>query len=279
MSQSNPRKPIPQPTRRGEFWAGVRDTLPLEIGGIPFGFIFGALALNSGFSPLAAMGLSLFVFAGSSQFISANLVAGGAALWVIVFTTFIVNVRHALYSATLSPHMKHLSQRWLLPLGFWLTDETFVIAVARYTAHDQSPYKHWYHLGSSLCMYISWNVSTLIGIVAGQTIPDLSKWGFDFALYVTFIGMLIPLIKSRPVLLATVVAGLSAVLFHGLPNQIGLIVAALIGVAAGVIAENLTPSPQPDLRSSPEFKGEGLQDVPVSESSPSDTSYELSTND
>ncbi|MBZ0286076.1 MAG: AzlC family ABC transporter permease, partial [Anaerolineae bacterium] len=188
-----------QPTRRSEFWAGVRDTFPLVVGAAPFGLIFGALAINSGFSPLGAMGMSLFVFAGSAQFICATLVAGGAALWVIVFTTFIVNVRHALYSATLSPHMKHLPQKWLLPLGFWLTDETFVVVVARYNAHDQSPYKHWYHLGSSLFMYINWNVCTLISIVAGQTIPDLSQWGLDFALYVTFIGMLIPLIKSRPV--------------------------------------------------------------------------------
>lgn len=232
-----------QPTRRSEFWAGVRDTFPLVVGAAPFGFIFGALAINSGFSTLGAMGMSLFVFAGSAQFIGATLVAGGAALWVIVFTTFIVNVRHALYSATLSPHMKHLPQRWLLPLGFWLTDETFVVVVARYNADDQSRYKHWYHLGSSLFMYINWNVCTLIGIVAGQTIPDLSKWGLDFALYVTFIGMLIPLIKSRPVLLSAVVGGLSAVLFHGLPNQMGLIVAALLGVAAGVIAENVLPKP------------------------------------
>ena len=229
-------------TRRSEFWAGARDTLPLEVGAIPFGFIFGTLAVNSGFSPLGAMGLSLFVFAGSAQFIGATLTGAGAALWVIVFTTFIVNLRHALYSATLSPHMKHLPQKWLLPLGFWLTDETFVIAVQRYNQDDKSPYKHWYHLGSAVIMYIGWNVCTLIGIVAGQTIPDLSKWGLDFALYVTFIGMLIPLIKTRPVLLAAVVGGLGAVLFHGLPNQMGLIVAALLGVTAGVVAEHFLPA-------------------------------------
>jgi 4-azaleucine resistance transporter AzlC len=254
-------------TRRSEFLAGVRDTLPVDIGAIPFGFIFGTLAVNSGFSPLGAMGLSLFVFAGSAQFIGATLAGSGAALWVIVFTTFIVNLRHALYSATLSPHMKHLPQKWLLPLGFWLTDETFVIVVQRYNRDDNSPYKHWYHLGSSLLMYVNWSACTLIGIMAGQAIPDLSNWGLDFALYVTFIGMLIPLIKTRPVLLAAVVGGLSAVLFNGLPNQMGLIVAALLGVAAGVIAEYLTPSPQP---LSPEFKGEGLQDAAVSESASSD---------
>jgi 4-azaleucine resistance transporter AzlC len=244
MTQAD--KPAPQPTRRSEFWAGVRDTLPLELGAVPFGIVFGVLALNSGFSPLGAMGLSLFVFAGSSQLIGVNLVAGGASLWVIVLTTFIVNVRHALYSATLSPFMKHLPQRWLLPLGFWLTDETFVLVVNRYGAHDQSPYKHWYHLGSALFMYINWAACTLIGIVAGQSIPDMSNWGLDFAMYVTFLGMLIPLIKNRPILLAAVVGGLSAVLFHGLPNQMGLLVAALLGVAAGMIGETLFPEPAAD---------------------------------
>lgn len=113
-----------------------------------FAIIFGALAVNSGLSPAAAMGFSIFVFAGSSQFIGSNLVRQGVGIPLIVFTTFIVNVRHALYSATLAPHMKHLPQRWLLPLGFWLTDETFVIVITRYNQPDTSPFKHWYHLGS-----------------------------------------------------------------------------------------------------------------------------------
>src|SRR5512141_81178 len=98
-------------TRRSELIAGIRDTLPLEVGGIPFAIIFGALAVNSGLSPAAAMGFSLFVYAGSSQLIGANLVSQAVSIPLIVFTTFIVNVRHALYSATLAPHMKHLSQR------------------------------------------------------------------------------------------------------------------------------------------------------------------------
>jgi 4-azaleucine resistance transporter AzlC len=254
-------------TKRSEFIAGMRDTLPLEIGAVPFGIVFGVLALNSGFSPLGAMGLSLFVFAGSSQFIGATLTGAGAALWVIVFTTFIVNLRHALYSATLSPHMKHLSQKWLLPLGFWLTDETFVMVAARYNRDDNSPYKHWYHLGSSVFMYVNWAACTLIGIVAGQAIPDLSNWGLDFAMYVTFIGMLIPLIKTRPVLLAAVVGGLTAVLFNGLPNQMGLIVAALSGVAAGVIAERFLPETK---SLSSELKADGLTDRPASNSPSSD---------
>jgi 4-azaleucine resistance transporter AzlC len=228
---------MPAPTRRSEFWAGARSMIPLVIGAVPFGFIFGVTAINSGITPLGAMGMSLFVFAGSSQFIAAQLVGQGAGLALIILTTAIVNIRHALYSATLAPHMKHLSQRWLLPLGFWLTDETFVMVVARYNRDDASPYKHWYHLGSSLALYINWQLSTFIGLIAGQQIPDLRRLGLDFALVVTFIGMVVPQLRQRPMLMAAAVAGISAVLLYGLPNQAWLVVSTLLGVGAGVLAD------------------------------------------
>jgi 4-azaleucine resistance transporter AzlC len=232
-------------TRRSEFIGGIRDTLPLEVGAIPFGIIFGALAVNSGLSPAAAMGFSLFVFAGSSQFIGSNLVAQGVGIPLIVFTTFIVNVRHALYGATLAPHMKHLSQRWLLPLGFLLTDETFVVVISRYNQPDKSPFKHWYHLGSSIFMYLNWNFWTFIGIVAGQSVPDLSQYGLAFAMDVTFIGMIMPQLKNRPMVLAALVAGLSAVALNNVPNKLGLIIAVFIGIAVGIIAETLTGETAP----------------------------------
>lgn len=228
-------------TRRQEFLNGMRDTIPLVIGALPFGIIFGALAVSNGISPLGAMGMSVFVFAGSAQFIAAGMVKEGVGVLVIIITTLVVNLRHALYSATLAPYVKHLSQRWLLPLAFWLTDESFVVVVGRYGKDDNSPYKHWYYFGSALLMYVNWQLCTLIGVVAGQSIPDMSSWGLDFALYVTFIGMLIPLIKNRPMLIATVVAGLSAVAFYDLPNKLGLFVAAVVGVVAGMIAEAMMP--------------------------------------
>ena len=232
-------------TRGSEFIGGIRDTLPLEVGAIPFGIIFGALAVNSGLSPAAAMGFSLFVFAGSSQFIGSNLVAQGVGIPLIVFTTFIVNVRHALYGATLAPHMKHLSQRWLLPLGFLLTDETFVVVITRYNQPDKSPFKHWYHLGSSIFMYLNWNFWTFVGIVAGQSVPDLSQYGLAFAMDVTFIGMIMPQLKNRPMVLAALVAGLSAVALNNVPNKLGLIIAVFIGIAVGIIAETLTGETTP----------------------------------
>ena len=104
-------------SRRSEFVAGMKATIPLIVGAIPFGIIFGAVAVNAGISPMAAQAMSLFVFAGSAQFVAAGLVAGGAGLIIIILTTFVVNVRHGLYSMSLAPHVKQLPQRWLLPLG------------------------------------------------------------------------------------------------------------------------------------------------------------------
>ena len=218
-------------TKKEEFFAGVRDTFPLVVGAIPFGIIFGALAVTSGLSAGATMAMSAFVFAGSAQFVASGLVASGAGVFLIVLTTFIVNLRHALYSATLAPHMRALPQRWLLPLGFWLTDESFVVVIRRYTEPDNSPLKHWYFLGSALFMYSNW-----------QAIPDPASWGLDFAMVVTFIGMLVPIVTSRPLLISVVTAGAAAVLANSLPNRLGIIVASLAGIIAGVAAERILVS-------------------------------------
>lgn len=226
-------------SRRDEFWRGVRATAPLVVGAIPFGILFGALAVNSGLSTGAAVAMSAFVFAGSSQFIAAGLYGSGAGLAIIVLTTFVVNLRHSLYSVTLAPHMKHLPQRWLAPLAFWLTDESFVVVAERYRQRDASPYKHWFYLGSAVFMYLNWNLCTWIGILAGQRLPNPADWGLDFALIVTFIGMVTPGLRSRPVIASVLAAGIAAIALVGLPNRLGLIAAALIGVAAGMVVERL----------------------------------------
>lgn len=229
---------IPKRNPREEFIGGIKATIPLTIGGIPFGIIFGALAITSGISPAGAVGMSMLVFAGSAQFIATGLVAAGTDVLFIILTTFVVNARHALYSATLAPYVKHLPHQWLLPLGFLLTDETFVITITRYHQPDESPHKHWYYLGSAVSMYVVWQLSTLLGIVAGSAIPDPAGWGLDFAMSVTFIGMLVPMIRTRPALAAVLVASITAVLTYSLPNQLYLIVSALAGVVAGVLSES-----------------------------------------
>jgi 4-azaleucine resistance transporter AzlC len=231
--QSTPRGTSP----KSEFLAGFRDTFPLVVGAIPFGIIYGALAITSGLSAAATLALSVFVFAGASQFVAVGLVASGVGIGLIIITTFIVNVRHALYGATLSPYMKSLPHRWLLPLGFWLTDESFLVTIRRYKEPDVSPYKHWYFLGSAIFMYGNWQICTYVGMRAGQAIPDPGSWGLDFAMVVTFIGMLVPLVRGKPVVATVLAASITSLAVNDLPNQMGLIVAAVTGIVVGSIVE------------------------------------------
>jgi 4-azaleucine resistance transporter AzlC len=208
--------------------------------------IFGALAVNYGLSPAAALGMSAFVFAGSSQFVAANMVYGGASIPFIVLTTFVVNLRHALYAATLAPYVRHLAQPWLVLLGFWLTDESFLVVINRYQQPDVSSYKHWFYFGSALFMYTNWQAWTLIGIVARRSIENPSRLGLDFALVVTFIGMITPMMRARPALFAAIAAGFTAVSANGLENRLGLLVAALVGIAVGIVTERSLVSPHTD---------------------------------
>ena len=230
----------PCPSRSGEFWRGVLDTLPMMFGAAPFGLIFGTLAASSGLSPGGALGMSLIVFAGSSQFIALSLLAGKASLLVLVLTTFVVNLRHALYSASLLPHVAKLNQGWRALLAFWLTDETFAVVQLRYGAADDSPYKHWFQFGSGLSMYLNWFLWTLAGVLLGQTIPQLQHLGLEFAMAATFTGIVVPLLRNRPMIVAALVAAGVALLGRGLPYKLGLMLAALAGVVAGMALEGRT---------------------------------------
>lgn len=222
---------------RHEFLRGAKDTLPMIVGAIPFGIIFGALATTAGLSVPAILGLSLFVFAGSSQFVAAGLVAQGTGVALIIFTTFVVNLRHGLYSASLGPYLKNLSQRWVLPLAFWLTDESYAVVIKRYREADQSANKHWYYLGSAVLMYVNWQICTVIGIVTGQSLAGISDWGLEIAMVVSFIGIVVPLIITVPMLACALVAGIVALAAHSLPNQLGLMLGALAGIASGWLLE------------------------------------------
>ncbi len=234
-----------QASRRSEFLAGARDSLPMLIGAAPFGMIFGALAEQSGVSTLGALAMSALVFAGSSQFIALTLFKGHAALGVIWLTTLIVNLRHALYSVTLLPHVGKLSQRWRLPLAFGLTDETFAVVQHRYNSHDPSPYKHWYYLGSVLAMYSNWQLWTAAGLILGQSVKGLENLGLDFAMVATFVGIVVPMLKTPAMRWAALAAAVVALAAHGLPYKLGLMLAALAGVVTGVWCES-RPTPRQD---------------------------------
>jgi 4-azaleucine resistance transporter AzlC len=222
-------------TRKQEFWSGVRDEAPILMGVIPFGLLFGALATSAQLSSLAAQAMSSIVFAGASQFIAAQLVGTGSSGLVILMVVFVVNLRHALYSASVAPHVKSLSTGWKMLLAYLLTDEAYAVTIMHYNREGDSETSHWYFLGAGLTLWSSWQISTAIGIFIGAQIP--SNWPLDFVLPLTFIALVVPALKDRAGMAAAVVAGAIGLLAFGLPYKTGLLLAAVIGILTGLLVE------------------------------------------
>lgn len=218
-------------SRRQAFWLGLRSVLPMLLGVAPFGVLYGIVALQSGIPPLAAMAMSSIVFAGSAQFLMAQLVGAGAPLLLTAGAVGLVNLRHALYSASVAPYLEHLPRRWKLLLAYLLTDEAYAAAIPHLGDAARPVGAHWTLLGAGLGLWSGWQLSTLVGVLAGRSLPAGN--GLEFALPLTFIAIVVPLIRDRAMLLAAVVAGVVALLAAGLPFKLGLLAAALAGMAAG----------------------------------------------
>lgn len=219
------------------FLTGVRDTLPLIIAAIPFGVVFGALAVGSGLSQSMAMAMSLFVFAGASQFIAVTLIASATAAPVILLTVLIVNLRHMLYSATLMSHVRGLPQWLRAPMAFWLTDETFAVVSNRLLRDPKSPGLVWYYLGSAVSMYANWQLCTWVGMTLGRQVPDMTRWGLDVAMVVAFVGIVVPALRHRAEWACAATASVAAVLTHDWPHQSGLLLSSLLAIGVGVLLD------------------------------------------
>lgn len=218
------------------FWEGVRSEIPLLIGVFPFGMIYGALAMDAGLSTAAAQAMSSTVFAGSAQFITAQLVKDSTPGFVIVLTIAVVNLRHMLYSASLAPHLASLPTRWKALLSYLLTDEAYAPSILHYENEGVKPFSHWFLFGAGAALWTIWQISTALGIFLGAAIPD--SWSLDFALPLTFIAMVVPVLKNRPAIASALSAGCVALAAYSLPYKLGLILAALVGIAVGTLLEN-----------------------------------------
>lgn len=217
------------------FLAGVRSEIPLLISGVPFGMIYGALALNAGLSTAAAQMMSSMVFAGSAQFITAQLVHESTPGIIIVLTIAVVNLRHMLYSASLAPYAAALSTRWKVLLSYLLTDEAYAPTILHYEKEGLIPHAHWFWLGAGSADWSFWQLSTALGIFLGAAIPP--SWSLDFALPLTFIAMVVPVLRDRPAVAAALSAGVVALVTFSLPYKLGLILAALVGILVGTLLE------------------------------------------
>ena len=218
-----------------QFLLGIRDEAPILLGVVPFGMIYGILALSAGLSTMEAQNMSWIVFAGSAQFMAAKLLAEATPLGVVLISGFVINLRHALYSATLSPYLKGLPLKWKATLSYLLTDEAFAASILHFQKNEHNPNKHWHLLGSGLLLWTSWQISTAVGIFVGAQIP--ASWGLDFALPITFIALVVPGLRDKQGILVAATSSLLALLFFGIPFKLGMILASFAGIGVGLWSE------------------------------------------
>lgn len=222
-------------SRQAEFLAGFQAELPILLGVVPFGMIYGVLALQAAIPSSAAQAMSAVVFAGSSQFLAVQLIRASTPALVIVMSIFVINLRHALYSASVAPYLVRLPLRWRAVLAYLLTDEAYAVTITHYQSAENIPHGQWFFLGAGLTLWSGWQLSTAAGIFLGTVIP--AGWSLDFTLALTFIALLVPTIKDRAAATAALAAGVTAVLGYNLPFKLGLVAAALVGISVGLWTE------------------------------------------
>ncbi|WP_018884398.1 AzlC family ABC transporter permease [Paenibacillus massiliensis] len=210
MEQINVRSKPNMVIREDSFLQGVKDCVPTLLGYLSIGFAVGVVAKTAGLSILEIALLSLLLYAGSAQFIISGMVVASTSPTAIILTVFLVNLRHLLLSAAVSPYFRHLSAARNGLVGALLTDETFGVAMIKAAEHKKLGEK-WMH-GLNLTAYLNWFVATLAGAYLGQWISNPELWGLDFALTGMFIGILAVQIASRSKLLVDLIVTASAII-------------------------------------------------------------------
>jgi 4-azaleucine resistance transporter AzlC len=217
-----------------DFTAGVRAALPSLLGLVPFGLVAGIAAVNAGLSPLQAVGLSAVVFAGASQLAVVDLLSRDASLAVVVATAVVINLRMAMYSASIAPYFEAFRRRWELACSYLLTDVTYALSITEF-ADEPGTDRLWYYLGVGGAIWAVWQLTTIAGVLLGTGIPE--RWGVGFAVPLVFLTLLVSDVSDRPRLVAALVGGSVALAGANWPLNLGLVGGALAGVAAGVVAD------------------------------------------
>ena len=226
--------------------AGARDVAPVMIATGTWGLVTGMAMVKSGLTESLALAMTLLVYAGSAQLTTLPLIVGGAPLWLIFAAGLVVNLRFVIFAAALHPYLRSLSWPRRLLLGYFTTDVAFVMFMPRY-GHAPAkglPEQVGYFLGCITPGWFVWQASSILGIYVSGWIP--ASWSPEFAAILALMAITVPLIVSRPVLLAAMAAGAVAWVAQPLPLRLGLIMAVVTGIVVGMWAERASHLAPPD---------------------------------
>jgi len=220
-----------------ELVKGFLDTIPLGISASIYGLVYGVMACKAGLSIFETVAMSAFVFAGASQMTAVQMIAIGSSPVSVIITVLIINLRHFLMAASISPHLKHESNKMKMVNSYFMTDESYAVAYRHY--QDGSP-TSFYFLGSGLNIYVLWGLAGVIGYFFGNIISSQLNYIFDFAFVAAFIGMIVPMVKDFPTVITVVVSGVISIFGSQLVSgKWYIIIAGILASLAGYLVSRL----------------------------------------
>jgi 4-azaleucine resistance transporter AzlC len=211
----------------------VVDAMPLVVSAIPFALVVGLAITQSGIGNLVGWSGAPIIFAGAAHLTLVTLLGSGTAVVAAITTALVINARHVMYSAAMVPAFQNQPKwfRWLGPYA--LIDQLFAITILR--KDDEPVAFRTYYLAAALTFMLFWNTMVALGLLIGPVVPE--SWQLEFAVPVMFTGIIVMGIDRYPKAVAAVVGAAGAFVFAGLPNRSGLLAGAVLGIAAGIIAD------------------------------------------
>ena len=222
---------------KSSFWRGFRTGVPFLMVIIPFGLLFGIVATDAGMTSFQALAFSVVVIAGAAQFTAVQLLQDQAPMIVVIASALAVNLRMAMYSASMTPHLGRLPLWKRALTAYFLVDQVYASAILEYEERPQLTLaeKFAFFVGVVTPICLPWYAATVAGALVGNAIPP--ELGLDFAVPITFLAMIGPMLRTRAHVAAAIAAVIGALAFVWLPFNLGLMVGALTGMITGAYAE------------------------------------------
>lgn len=231
---------MPATTPKSAFRTGVIDGLPFLLVLTPFGILFGVTATEAGLNVLETMMFTIVVIAGASQFSALQLMTDHAPTLIVLATALAVNLRMAMYSASLTPYLGQASLWQRALISYFLVDATYACAIGRFEQNPgwSLPARLGYFFGTVVAVCPAWYGLTLIGALIGSAIPG---WlALDFAVPICFLAMVAPMLRTAAHLAAALTSVILALTLAFIPYSLGLLIAAVVAMMVGAYVETRT---------------------------------------
>ena len=210
------------------FFKASIDVLPLLIPVVPFGIIFGAIGIELGFGPYVTYATSIIIFSGASQIVFFQLLSAGASSIVAITSSSVISTRHLLYGAVMNQYLSNLSIYWKIGLSYILTDQAFAVSNEYFKKNKKDKFKHYYLLGAGVTLWITWQITTVIGILLGSVVPE--ELGLTFTIPLTFLALLINYFRKIDHVIVIITSGVLSIIMYDAPFKSYIIFSSLISL-------------------------------------------------